>query len=93
MNLNMKYNVYKDLNLHVLEIETSSSNNKKLKEICDLTEKNEYLTAYSLSKINECSLIVAKKLLLDAEKLGLLCRDDTSRGLRFYTNLFLKNMI
>ena len=91
MNLNLKYNIYKDLNLHVLEIATSDLNNKKLKEICGLIEKNECLTAYSLSKLVECSLIVAKKLLLDGERLGMFCRDDTSHGLRFYTNLFLKH--
>jgi hypothetical protein len=93
MNLNLKYNVYKDLNLHVLEMTTSdSTNSKKLEEICDLVEKNKCLTAYSLSKQIDCSLIVAKKLLLDGEILGMLCRDDTSHGLRFYTNLFVRNV-
>lgn len=89
-SFNLKYNVYKDLNLHVLEVETSNQSSKKLNEICSLVEKNQFLTAYSLSKLFSCNLIVAKKYLLDCEKLGLLCRDDTSHGLAFYNNLFLQ---
>ena len=90
LNLALKYNVYTDLNLHVLEMTTSDSS-KKLKEICDFIEKCQCVTAYTLSKQIECSLIVAKKLLLDGEKLGMLCRDETIHGLRFYINLFAKN--
>ena len=90
MGLHLKYNVYKDLNLHVLEIETSDLGNKKLKDVCDLIEKNKCLTPYLLSKLIECNLIVAKKILLDGERLGMLCRDDTSHGLSFYVNLFMK---
>ncbi len=89
MNLKLKYNVYTDLNLHVLEIETSKANASKLDQVCELIEKNESLTPYALSKLLNINLIVAKKFLLDGEKVGRLCRDDTNTGLKFYTNLFL----
>jgi ESCRT-II complex subunit VPS36 len=91
LNYELKYNVYKDLNLHVLEIVGSGQHNKKkLEEICAHVKQNESLTPYALSNLIQSSLIVAKKLLLDAENLGMLCRDDTYMGLRFYTNLFLQ---
>jgi ESCRT-II complex subunit VPS36 len=89
MNLKLKYNVYNDLNLHVLEIETSKANKEKLDHVCELIENNESLTPYALSKLLNINMIVAKKFLLDAEKLGRLCRDDTNVGLKFYPNLFL----
>jgi ESCRT-II complex subunit VPS36 len=86
LNLTLKYNVYSDLNLHVLEI--TQENNRKLQEIIQLVRSNECLTAYKLSKMINCSLIVAKKYLLDGERIGALCRDDTNSGLQFYSNLF-----
>jgi ESCRT-II complex subunit VPS36 len=89
LNHNLKYNVYSDLNLHVLEIDSTQANSKKLNGIVDLVDRNEHLTAYNLSKILNCSLIVAKKHLLDAERCGMLCRDDTNMGLKFYKNFFL----
>ena len=89
LNLKIKYNIYADLNLHVLEVESSNLNTEKLDKVCKLVEDNESLTPYALSKIISCSLIVARKNLLDSESLGRLCRDDTSMGLRFYKNLFL----
>jgi ESCRT-II complex subunit VPS36 len=84
LNLTLKYNVYSDLNLHVLEI--TQENNRKLQEIIQLVRSNECLTAYKLSKMINCSLIVAKKYLLDGERIGALCRDDTNSGLQFYSN-------
>lgn len=90
LNYELKYNIYKDLNLHVLELVGSDFIRRKLTEICDIIRQHESLTAYALSKLIDSSLIVAKKLLLDGEKNGLLCRDDTNMGLRFYPNLFLQ---
>jgi hypothetical protein len=57
-------------------------------EICQLIQSNESLSAYNLSKLLNCNLIVAKKYLLDLEMMGKICRDDTTLGLRFYTNRF-----
>ena len=89
LNYELKYNVYTDLNLHVLEIFNSEANKKKMQQIEELIEKNESLTAYGLSQLLNCGLNVAKKHLLDAERNGMLCRDDTNVGLKFYKNLFL----
>ncbi|CAF0736675.1 unnamed protein product [Brachionus calyciflorus] len=89
INLDLKYNVYKDLNLHVLEIQNNQMNEQNMSKISELIEQNEYLTPYGLSKSMGCSLIVAKKLLLDGEQYGKLCRDETNIDLRFYKNLFL----
>lgn len=88
LNVNLKYNIYSDLNLHVLEVPQSSSSNKMNSEICQLIQSNESLSAYNLSKLLNCNLIVAKKYLLDLEMMGKICRDDTTLGLRFYTNRF-----
>jgi ESCRT-II complex subunit VPS36 len=88
LNVSLKYNVYSDLNLHVIEI--TQENNRKLQEIVELVRSNECLTAYKLSKMINCSLIVAKKYLLDGERVGALCRDDTNSGLQFYSNLFMQ---
>jgi hypothetical protein len=33
-------------------------------------------------------LVLAREQLIQAETAGLLCRDDTLKGLFFYTNLF-----
>lgn len=38
----LKYNVYKDMNLHVLEI-VGQQNRRRLEEICQMVEKNESL--------------------------------------------------
>lgn len=87
LNEKLKYNIYIDLNLHVLEI--NSIHNDKINEISEIVNANESVTPYGLSKIIGCSLIVAKKHLLDGEQMGKLCRDDTGFGLKFYSNLFL----
>ena len=81
--------MYEDLNLHVLEVPQSNVNNKLNEEVCRLTKEHESLTAFNLSKLLNCNLIVAKKYLLDLEKYGKLCRDDTTLGLRFYLNKFI----
>jgi ESCRT-II complex subunit VPS36 len=37
-------------------------------------------------------VVLAKERLLAAEGRGLLCRDDSVEGLRFYPNLFLSKL-
>ncbi|RNA09323.1 vacuolar -sorting-associated 36 isoform X1 [Brachionus plicatilis] len=91
LNYDLKYSVYKDLNLHVVEINSDQLNKTNMKKVENYVERNEYLTPYALSKSMSCSLIVAKKLLLDGEKIGKLCRDETNIDLRFYKNKFLHN--
>lgn len=46
LDLELKYNVYKDVNLHVLEIVSNSGNQsikQRLDEICSLVDKNQFL--------------------------------------------------
>lgn len=50
LNLKLKYNVYVDNNLHVLEIEHYQVSAEKFKQITEFIEKNECLTPYGLSK-------------------------------------------
>jgi len=47
------------------------------------------LTAEELSRESGVSMILARERLLAAEAEGLLARDDSVQGLRFYTNRFL----
>jgi hypothetical protein len=89
LNKELRYCVYAELNLHVLEIQNSEANERKLKEVVELVKRSECLTAYGLSRELNCSLNVAKKYLIDGERVGKLCRDDTNMGLKFYINLFV----
>lgn len=93
LNYDLKYSVYKDLNLHVVEINNIQLNESNLKKVESFIDQNEFLTPYVLSKLMNCSLIVSKKLLLDGEKIGKFCRDETNIDLRFYKNLFLYEQI
>jgi ESCRT-II complex subunit VPS36 len=88
----LRYNVYTDLNLHVLE--TTHSNEKLVEKIQIIMKKNDTncISAFLLSKFMDCSLIVARKHLLDGEQIGKFCRDDTTEGLLFYNNLFESNI-
>lgn len=89
LNQKLKYNVYQDSNLHVLEL--TDTHNQMVDQIRTMVSSgsDQSLTIYGLSKELSCSIIVARKHLLDAERLGHLCRDETSFGLKFYKNLFL----
>ena len=86
----LKYNIYPDANLHVLEV--ADVHNEKLARISELVGSGtdgQSITVYGLSKELKCSVVVARKHLLDAERLGQVCRDETSFGVKFYKNLFL----
>ncbi|CAJ0581223.1 unnamed protein product, partial [Mesorhabditis spiculigera] len=48
------------------------------------------LSATELAATQGITMVLAKERLLAAESKGLLCRDDTVEGLRFYENEFLK---
>ncbi|XP_023236218.1 vacuolar protein-sorting-associated protein 36-like [Centruroides sculpturatus] len=62
------------------------SDAEKLKEL--LTE-HTCLSADELSRILNTTVILARERLLQAEKDGIACRDDSIEGLRFYPNMFL----
>ncbi|KAI8619414.1 EAP30/Vps36 family-domain-containing protein [Chytriomyces sp. MP71] len=46
------------------------------------------MSALDIASREGVSLILAKELLLITEKYGLICRDDSVEGLRFYDNVF-----
>src|SRR3989338_1537505 len=59
-------------------------------EIRAACEQRGPIGALELSRLRRAPLLLAEQLLLDAEKRGLLCRDDTLQGLLFYPNRFLR---
>ena len=50
------------------------------------------LTAEELSRLIGVSVVLAKERLLFAEKDGVLCRDETVEGLRFFINRFMEHI-
>eukprot|EP00611_Tribonema_gayanum_P000944 TRINITY_DN1070_c0_g1_i2.p2 TRINITY_DN1070_c0_g1~~TRINITY_DN1070_c0_g1_i2.p2 ORF type:complete len:284 (-),score=64.51 TRINITY_DN1070_c0_g1_i2:23-874(-) len=50
--------------------------------------KENPLMATSVAAVLHVSLVLAQEHLATAEQAGLLCRDETLEGLRFYPNLF-----
>ena len=58
------------------------------RDLCQV-ESMGSLTAEELSRKQGLSVILATERLLAAETEGLLCRDYSVQGLRFYPNRFL----
>lgn len=46
------------------------------------------LSVHQLSVLNNCSIFLARQRLMNSEKVGLICRDESIQGLAFYPNLF-----
>lgn len=67
----------------------SHSNEATVAETERTVEKNGSLTAEELAKIVGSSVILSKERLLTAERVGKVCRDESTEGLRFFPNLFL----
>ncbi|QQP49197.1 Vacuolar protein-sorting-associated protein 36 [Caligus rogercresseyi] len=59
------------------------------KETLELVQKESCLSAEDLSRIISLSVVLSREKLLSAERTGLLCRDDSVEGLKFYPNKFL----
>lgn len=55
-------------------------------------DKTETLNDSELARILNVSLLLAQEHLLIAEREGVLCRDESIEGLRFYPNLFLQRI-
>jgi ESCRT-II complex subunit VPS36 len=45
------------------------------------------LTALDVVKLDKVSILIAKEQLDSAEQNGVICRDETVEGLRYYENL------
>jgi ESCRT-II complex subunit VPS36 len=61
----------------------------KLRELAEeQLSLNSGLTAMEVSRSLHISALLAHEILLESEKLGYLCRDETLETTRFYPNLF-----
>ncbi|GAA53785.1 ESCRT-II complex subunit VPS36 [Clonorchis sinensis] len=67
----------------------SENEEETLQATMKLVEERSNLTAAELARAVSLSPLLARERLLALEELGLVCRDDTEAGLRFYPNLFL----
>lgn len=52
----------------------------------DVSRKRHNIRPYVQER--QVPVVLAREQLLQAEAAGILCRDDTVKGLFFYTNLF-----
>nr|CAH8860057.1 unnamed protein product [Trichobilharzia regenti] len=74
--------------LLVLQL-ASEDETETLKSTAELVEERVSLTADELARASNLSPFLAKARLLAVEEAGLICRDDSEAGLRFYPNHFL----
>ncbi|XP_015915804.1 vacuolar protein-sorting-associated protein 36 [Parasteatoda tepidariorum] len=77
-----------DSGVMVLRLESYDTASEALKAVDILSEKGS-LTADELSIISKATVVIAKERLLYLEKEGIVCRDDSIEGLRFYPNRFI----
>ncbi|XP_050428795.1 vacuolar protein-sorting-associated protein 36 [Adelges cooleyi] len=78
----------------VLALQSSSCNeNIVLEKTVEAIKKNGSLSAQELSTSIGLPVILAKEYLLNTEKNGKSCRDESIEGLRFYLNKFTENYV
>ena len=74
----------------VMVLKTSNHSDEEAKQnLMNQLESAGSFTAEEMSKSLGMSVILANERLLSVEKEGLICRDDSVEGLRFYPNRFL----
>jgi len=77
-------------NSGVMVLRTSNHSEEEVKQnLMNMLESVGSFTPEEMSTSLGLSVILAKERLLSAESEGLLCRDDSVEGLRFYQNRFL----
>nr|ACO15522.1 Vacuolar protein-sorting-associated protein 36 [Caligus clemensi] len=76
-----------DSGLSVLVINDDIEDTQK--DTLALVEKHTSLSSEELSRLISLSVVLSRERLLSAERAGLLCRDDSVEGLKFYPNRFL----
>ncbi|UXI18134.1 hypothetical protein NH340_JMT04077 [Sarcoptes scabiei] len=59
-------------------------------EIMNLISETEHLSPQELAIKVDISVALARQRLLESERFGLICRDESIHGLRFYPNKFLE---
>ncbi|THD23719.1 Vacuolar protein-sorting-associated protein 36 [Fasciola hepatica] len=74
--------------LMVLQL-ASENESETLQSTAALIQERSSLTAEELSRIVGVPLLLARERLLAVEEVGLVCRDDSLAGLRFYPNRFV----
>ncbi|CAF0910685.1 unnamed protein product [Rotaria sp. Silwood1] len=67
---------------------TNRNEKKDLQDIANFVESSISMSADQLANLIGIPVIVARERLIAAETHGLLCRDDSIEGLRFYPNQF-----
>eukprot|EP00035_Acanthoeca_spectabilis_P035968 m.37123 g.37123 ORF g.37123 m.37123 type:complete len:396 (-) comp7652_c0_seq1:114-1301(-) len=67
---------------------TAQSDSVITERICGLMKDAVSMSPSKLAQLEDVSVTLAKEMLLSAERLGSLCRDDTVEGLNFYLNRF-----
>lgn len=72
----------------ILQLE-NHDDSKVVEEIKQTIEEKNSLSVEELASYLNISLLLAKEKFLIAEKGGVVCRDESIEGLRFYSNLFL----
>lgn len=86
-NLGLKMITYPS-GLIVLQCEEFDENYVN-NQILNILEECESVSAQELAIKTEVSVALARQHLLNSEKVGLVCRDESIQGLRFYSNKFM----
>ncbi|XP_078485989.1 vacuolar protein-sorting-associated protein 36-like [Ciona intestinalis] len=86
LNLSIKLRQF-DTGVMVLQSDTHSDE-KVTQQTTQLVTDSTSLSSEELASIVDISVLLAKERLLLSETSGLLCRDDSDQGLRFFPNLF-----
>ncbi|KAF5396577.1 ESCRT-II complex subunit VPS36 [Paragonimus heterotremus] len=88
INLYLFYHVLYVFLCQVLHLASENESNT-LQVTAELVTQRGSLTADELARTAKLSSLLARERLLAAEDAGLVCRDDSEAGLRFYPNLFV----
>ncbi|VDM70076.1 unnamed protein product [Strongylus vulgaris] len=72
----------------VLQLKTASVESM-VEATTEFVKENGSATASQLAASKGITVILAKERLLAAEEQAMLCRDDSTEGLKFYPNRFL----
>lgn len=75
----------------VLKLATENDEKTSV-ETRQMVDEHGSLSAEQLSPLVHIPIILAKERLICTEQKGLLCRDDSVEGLRFYPNLLLEKL-
>uniref|UniRef100_A0A224XDV5 Vacuolar protein-sorting-associated protein 36 n=1 Tax=Panstrongylus lignarius TaxID=156445 RepID=A0A224XDV5_9HEMI len=78
-----------DSGVMVLQL-TSHDDNAVVEDTTASVKINDSLSPAELSQALGISVLLAKERLTTTEKKGLICRDESIEGLRFYPNLFVE---